>query len=397
MKPLTKTLSILNESPTLTITANAKALKASGADVVMFSSGEPDFDAPSTIAQAAKNTIDKGGNGYTAAAGLSELRDAVKSRFNRFNALEYDAADITVSSGAKQALFNAVRAVCDPGDEVIVIAPYWVSYPEMCKLAGATPIVVRAQKSDGFVPREAALEAAFNEKTKAIIINTPNNPTGALYTEETLRMIGRLSERHDVLIISDEIYDTLVYDTKHIPMASLAQYAARTLTINGMSKAYAMTGWRIGFAAGPRALIQAMNKIQSHTTSNANTIAQHASIAGLEACDEDVRAMRNTFQKRRDKAYASLSALEGVEPFFPKGAFYVLCDISALLGTRYGETRIDSAQAFAEALLKAKHVALVPGEAFDAPKSVRVSYATDEQSIDKGLSRLRDFISELSH
>ena len=394
MKDLTDTLNQLNDSPTLAITAKAKALIKDGHDVVLFSSGEPDFDAPASISEAAKERLDRGGNGYTAAAGLPELRDAVKERFERKNSLQYASEEITVTSGAKQALFNAIRTLCNPGDEVIVIAPYWVSYPEMVTLCGAKARVVHAKKASHYLPEAADLEAAISENTKAIIVNTPNNPTGVIYPEKTLRMIRDIAVRHDLYIISDEIYDTLIYEGTHHSLASF-DARERTITINGMSKAYAMTGWRIGFAGGPGPVIQAMNKIQAHTTSNANTIAQHASIVGLKQCDDLVASMRDTFKARRDLMVKQLNAIEAIHVPTPEGAFYVMVDISPLLGRRYHNQSIDDAITFAKRLLEDAHVASVPGEAFGAPGTLRLSYATDDASINKGVKRFKTFVEAL--
>ncbi len=394
MKDLTDTLNQLNDSPTLAITARAKALINDGHDVVLFSSGEPDFDAPAPISEAAKERLNKGGNGYTAAAGLPELRAAVQARFESKNGLQYALEEITVTNGAKQALFNALRTLCNPGDEVIVIAPYWVSYPEMVTLCGAKARVVHAKKANYYLPEAADLEAVVSENTKAIIVNTPNNPTGVIYPEKTLRMIRDVAVRHDLYIISDEIYDTLIYEGTHHSLASF-DACERTITINGMSKAYAMTGWRIGFAGGPRPVIQAMNKIQAHTTSNANTIAQHASIVGLKHCDDLVASMRDTFKAMRDLMVSKLNAIEGIHVPTPEGAFYVMVDISELLGRRYHNQSIDEAITFAKRLLEDAYVASVPGEAFGAPGTLRLSYATDDTSIIKGIKRFKTFVEAL--
>ncbi len=384
-------------SMTLVISAKAKEMKRRGVDVISLAVGEPDFDTPAHIKEAAIRAIEEGFTGYTPAAGIPELREAVAAKFRHDNGLEYDPQDVLITVGAKQAVYNALQALCDDGDEVIVPAPYWVSYTEMVKLAGGTPVVVSAGAERGFVPDLAQLEDALSERTRAIILNTPNNPSGAVYSRQQLEAIASLAVRHDLFVIADEVYEKLVYgEAEHVSIASLGEeIKARTVTVNGVSKAYAMTGWRIGYAAGPREVIAAMAKLQGQQTSNATSIAQKASLAALTGPQDPVEEMVREYEGRRDLVVERLSSMPGVRCIKPDGAFYVFADFSEFYGRSCAGRRVEASLSLAELLLEEARVALVPGVAFGMDDYIRLSYAASRAELQEGLDRIESLLGKL--
>ena len=381
-------------SPTLSIDAKYKQMLADGIDVVGFGAGEPDFNTPEHIRNAAIDAINGGQTRYTPAAGTLKLRQAVANKFKSENGLEYSPTQIVVSNGAKHSLTNAFSAILNPGDEVIIPAPYWVSYPEMVKMADGVPKFVYADEKHDFKITAAQLEEAITAKTKAVILNSPSNPTGMVYTESELRALAETAVKHNLIIVADEIYEKLVYDdNKHVSIASFSEEIFNnTITINGVSKSYAMTGWRIGFAAANDKIAKIMSNIQSHAASNPNSIAQAATIAALEGPQDEVEAMRKIFAERREHMVKRINSIEGVSCIMPQGAFYVMMNVTDLFGkTFYGKT-IQTSDDFAELLLEHAKVALVPGSGFGAEGYVRWSYATSIENIDKGLDRLEAFL-----
>lgn len=392
MKALsTKNLAIA-ESMTLAITAKAKQLKADGVNVVSFGAGEPDFNTPEYIRKAAIAQIEKGGNGYTAASGLPELKKAICNKLKVDNGLDYVEGQIVVSNGAKHSLANALAAICNPGDEVIIPSPYWVSYYELTKMADAEPILVEASPEDKFKISAAQIEAAVTSKTKAIMINSPNNPTGAVYTKEELMAIGEVAIKHDLYIISDEIYEKLVYGVEHISIASLSpELYARTIVVNGLSKAYAMTGWRIGYTASSKDIAKVMSNVQSHATSNPNTIAQYASVEALNGDQSPIEEMRKAFDERRIFMVETIKKIKGLTCVEPEGAFYVMIDVSNFFGKNIKGKTIEGSIDFASVLLEDANVAVIPGVAFGVDKFIRLSYATSMNNIEEGLKRISAF------
>lgn len=394
---LTITNRAKNVSPSLTlaITAKANKMKAEGVDLISFAAGEPDFNTPEFIINAAKVALDKGFTKYTAASGMPALKDAVCNKLARDNGLTYTQEQIVVSSGAKQSLFNAIQATVEEGDEVIIIAPYWLTYPELVKICGGTPVVVTMSAEDGFALNVKAVKDAITPKTKAIIMNTPNNPTGTLYSEETIREFAQmLKEYPDVYVISDEIYEALAYDgKKHFSIAQVDEdLKERTIVINGMSKAYAMTGWRIGYTASSTVLAKRMGALQSHESSNPNTIAQHASVTALNNGEEFIASMRKIFEERRNALLACFEGYDKVKCVKGSGAFYVMVDVSGLLGKSYEGKQINTPLEFSETLLEKAHVAVIPCESFGADKYVRLTYTLDIPVIQEGARRIQKFI-----
>lgn len=384
-------------SLTLEITAKAKKMKAEGIDVVGFGAGEPDFNTPVNIQEAAIKAIKEGKTKYTATPGIAELKDAIVNKFKNDNDLNYDASQIIVSTGAKQCLANVFGAILNPGDEVIIPVPYWVSYPELVKLADGKPVFVETKEDNSFKYTIENLEGAVTDKTKAIILNSPNNPTGTVYNKEELQTIADFAKKHDLIIVSDEIYEKLIYSNdKHVSIASLSEDAyKRTIVINGVSKAYAMTGWRIGYAAGDKKIIKLMTNIQSHMTSNPNSIAQYASVEALVGDQKDVEAMIVEFKKRRDFMVERVNKINGLSCIKPEGAFYVMVNISKILGKEVDGKVIKSSLEFASILLEKEKVAAVPGVAFGVDEFVRLSYATSMENIIKGLDRIDNFVKNL--
>ncbi|KXG74717.1 pyridoxal phosphate-dependent aminotransferase [Thermotalea metallivorans] len=379
----------ISPSVTLAITAKAKKMKADGIDVISFGAGEPDFNTPAHIREAAIKAIEKGLTGYTASSGLPELKQAICHKLRTDNGLEYKPEHIVVSNGAKHSLYNALQAICNPGDEVIVPCPYWVSYPELVKLADAVPVLVETPEDNGFKYRIEDLEANICEKTKAIILNSPNNPTGTVYTEDELKKIADLAVRHGIYMISDEIYEKLIYEGKHISIASLGpDIKELTIVVNGMSKAYAMTGWRIGYTASNKTIADIMANIQSHATSNPNTIAQYASIEAFKGPQEPIQEMVKAFDERRRYMVEKINSINGLSCRMPEGAFYVMVNISKIIGNTINGFVIDSSMDFAEYLLDRAKVAVIPGAGFGTDNYIRLSYATSLDNIREGLERI---------
>jgi aspartate aminotransferase len=397
---LAERVKTLAPSSTLAVQAKAKALRARGIDVISFGAGEPDFDTPERIKAAAVEAMRRGQTKYTEVAGIPELRHAVCAKFKRDQGLEYEPADVLVSCGAKHTLFNLAVAVLDPGDEVLIPSPYWVSYPEQVRLVGGVPVTVETQERTGFDLDPARLSAAVTPRTKVIVLNSPNNPTGAVFSAEALRAVARLAVERDLLVVSDECYEALTFEGRHVSIASLGpEIKARTLVVNTCSKAYAMTGWRIGYAAGPRELIRAMTDVQSQVTSNPSSVAQWAAVEALAGPQDEVGRMTAEFDRRRRLIVGGLNALPGVACVTPKGAFYAFANVSGLFGRSWksAETtlRIAGSVDVAAFLLEAARVAVVPGLDFGADTHVRLSYATSDALIGEGLARMGAAIREL--
>lgn len=374
-------------SPTLALAAKAKALAKAGKPVLDFTAGEPDFPTPPHIKQAGISAIQADQTKYTPVAGIPELRAAIAESANRQHQTRYQASQVLVSCGAKHSLFNAFQSLCQGGDEVIIFAPYWVSYPPLVHLAGATPRIVETKEADGFLPDPGALRRALTKRTKAIVLNSPSNPTGAVIDEGRLRAIAQLALERDLVVISDEIYDQLVYEpARHVSIVRLApELVSRTLLIGGVSKTYSMTGWRIGYALGPQEWIEAMSNLQSHSTSNPTSISQHAALAALTGDQAPVAAMRRAFQERRDRLVEGLNRLPGLRCTLPGGAFYAWCNISAL-----GEPAASVAARWIDEAM----IVTVPGEGFGAPDYIRFSFATSREKIDEAIVRLTKWASE---
>lgn len=384
-------------SATIAVTARAQELKSQGVDVVGFGAGAPDFDTPEYIKDAAIASLKAGQTKYTAAAGIIELRKTIADKLKRENGLDYTPEQVIVNIGGKHSVYEAMQAVLDPGDEVIMQTPYWVTYPETIKLAGAKARIIETDASTGYKITPEHLKAAINNKTAMLLINSPNNPGGFTYTPDELGALAKVLEGTDVMVMSDEIYEKLIYgDTKFVSFAALSDDAySRTLTLNGLSKAFSMTGWRLGFTAGPLEAIKAMGRLQSHMTSNPVTFAQYAAIAayGPEA-DEAIETMRVEFEKRGKYMVERLNAMEGVECTESTGAFYSFPDVSGHYGRTIGGAKINGSMDFAKALLDQASVALVPGLPFGCDKNVRLSFACSLEQIEKGLDRLEDWLKQ---
>jgi len=375
-------------SMTLAIDAKAKALTAQGSDVCNLGVGEPDFVTPAHIREAAKAALDAGQTKYSQTGGLPRLRALVAAKLNRENHLPYTPEQVMISTGGKQALYNVLLAILGPGDKALIPIPYWVSYSEMVKLAGATPAFLPTSEATGFKITPQQLMDAITPQTRVLLLNSPSNPTGAVYTPEEIAALAEVIVARSIAVVADEIYEKLIYDgLRHVSIGSLGEAIFDlTLTCNGFSKAYAATGWRLGYAAGPQHVIRAAVDIQSHITSGPNTFAQYGAIAALEDSQESVEMMRGTFERRRDLMYAGISAIPGLVCPKPHGAFYLFPNISA--------TGLDSTT-FCERLLEQEHVALVPGIAFGMDTNVRLSYATATETIEKGIERLARFMQAL--
>lgn len=384
-------------SLTLSIDALAKEMKAAGEDVIGFGAGEPDFATPRHIVDAGKEALDLGMTRYTPSSGTVELRRAICDKLLRDNGLTYEPADVIVSGGAKQSLFNAFQAILDPGDEVLIPTPCWVSYPEMVRMAGGVPVFVPALEEEAFVPSYEEIAARINRRTKAFVLTSPSNPCGCVWSRGQLQALADLCVDKKLFVIADEIYEKLLYDQhKHISIAQLGdQIRKQTIVINGVSKAFAMTGWRIGYAAGPREVISAMGAFQSQSASNPNAMAQHASAVALNSDQTCVCEMVQQFEKRRDAICGRINAIPGLSCRKPQGAFYVMMNIQHILGRRYERRPISDSMTFADVLLKSKKVAVVPGVAFEAEGYCRLSYATSMDNIQRGLDRIAEFVGEL--
>jgi len=381
-------------SATITVTARAKQLKAEGVDVVGFAAGEPDFDTPQFIKTEAVKALESGQTKYTAANGIVELRKAIAEKLEKDNGLKYSPDQVIVNIGAKHSVYEAMQATVDQGDEVLLPTPYWVTYPEAIKLAGAAPKVLQTTRENSYKITGDQLKAAINDKTSMLVLNSPNNPGGFTYTPQELGALAQVLEGTDIMVLSDEIYEKLIYgDTKFVSFASLSEDAYnRTLTINGLSKAFSMTGWRLGYTAGPVEAIKAMARLQSHMTSNPVTFGQFAAIAALKDDSGVVETMRIEFEKRGSYMAERLNAIDGVLCDEPTGAFYCFPDVSAHFGRDIGGARIETSMDFAKALLDQANVAVVPGAPFGCGGNVRLSFACSLEQIAKGLDRIEKWL-----
>ncbi len=385
-------------SLTLEITAKAKKMKAEGISVIGFGAGEPDFNTPEYIINSAKKALDIGFTKYTPAAGMQELKKAVCDKFYNDNGLTYDPAQIVISSGAKSSLYHAICAIVNDGDEVVLPSPYWLTYPELIKLAGGKVVLVETAKENGYKMTAEQFANVVTDKTKALILNSPNNPTGAVYSEEEIKAIAKVCEEKGIYVISDEIYEKLVYDGEtHYSIASYSEFMKEhTIVINGMSKTYAMTGWRIGYLAAPLAIAKAISSMQSHTASNPCSISQYASVTALadEQGKEFIKNMQRVFDDRRKLMINTLKDVKDIVCIEPKGAFYVFVNVSKLYGKKYDGQEVNGSLSFADAALKCG-VAVIPGIAFGNDECIRLSYAISKEDIIEGLSRLIAFINKL--
>jgi aspartate aminotransferase len=388
----------IKPSPTLSMDTKAKAMKAQGVDVVNFGTGEPDFDTPDHVKEAAIKALRDGFTKYTPVGGIDELKAAVIDTFSKDDGLDYTPEEIIVSCGAKHSLYNIAQALYGPGDEVVIPAPYWVSYPDQVLLNDATPVFVKTSEADGFTMGPEDFEAAITPRTKALILNSPSNPTGMTYDLKALQQIAAIAVKHKIFVISDEIYAKLVYDgVSHVSIASLGrEIKERTIVVNGLSKSFAMTGWRIGYAAGPKEVVKAMTSIQSQSTSNPTSIAQKAAVAALTGPQDFVAMLRREFDTRRGFLVDRLNAITGVTCPVPTGAFYVFPNVSKVYGKRSEGGLINSSLDLATFLLEKAQVALVHGEAFGDDAYIRLSYATSLETIGKGVQRIADALSSLS-
>ena len=395
---LSKRAMSIKASTTMAISSKAAELKAAGLDVVAFGAGEPDFNTPAHIRQAGIDAIENGETRYTPAAGTPALRKAVCDKLKRDNGLDYEPAQVIISNGAKHSLINTFMAILNEGDEVIIPAPFWLSYSEMVRIAGGVPVVIQTKKENQFMMTKEELENAYTEKTKAVVLTSPSNPTGQVMGLEDLQMIADFAVSHDIFVISDEIYEKLIYDAdkQHISIASLGkEIYDRTIVINGVSKSYAMTGWRIGYAAAPLAVAKLMASLQSHMASNPNSIAQAATVAALNGPQDCVAEMCVEFKKRRDYIYEREEAIPMISALKPQGAFYLFIDVSGTYGKSYEGAAINSAADFASILLDKKYVAVVPCADFGMPDYIRLSYATSMELIKEGMDRIEAMVKEL--
>ncbi|MCX8033703.1 MAG: pyridoxal phosphate-dependent aminotransferase [Thermodesulfovibrio sp.] len=385
-------------SPTLAVDSKAKEMKTKGLDVVNFGVGEPDFDTPEHIKESAIKAIKDGFTKYTPVGGIDELKEAIIEKLEKENGLKYKKENILVSCGAKHSLYNIAQALFGPGDEVIIPAPYWVSYPDQVLLNDATPVIVDTYEKDDFMLLPEALKEKITPNTKAIIINSPSNPTGFIYDEKTLQAIAEIALKNNLYIISDEIYEKLIYDNnKHISIASFSEeIKEKTIVVNGLSKSHAMTGWRIGYAAGPVEIIKAMTNIQSQSTSNPTSIAQKAAVAALKGPQDFVEIMRKEFEKRRNYLVDELNKIFGISCKMPKGAFYAFPNVNKILSKKVNSYEINSSMDLSIYLLEKAQVALVPGSAFGAEGYIRISYATSIDNLKKGIERIKKALEEIS-
>ena len=397
--PLTLSERALAISPsvTLSVDARAKQLRAEGVDVIGFSAGEPDFNTPEYINDAGKFAIDAGITRYTPVAGTLDLREKICEKFRHDNGVDYTPAEIIVSNGAKQSLFIALCAMLNPGDEVLLPSPCWVSYPEMIRMAGGTPVMIHGFEENNFVVTADMMRPYVTERTKALILNSPNNPNGCVWSRQELADIAALAVECGFYVISDEIYEKLIYDDeKHYCLASFGpEIKKQCIVVNGVSKTYAMTGWRIGYAAGPKNVIKAMTSFQSHATSGANSIAQYAAATALSCGDKYILSMIDEYNGRRKLMHRLVNEIDGMSCKLPKGAFYIMASLKEIIGRAYKGQVITGSTRFAELLLDEKHVAVVPALAFGDDNYIRLSYATSRQNIVDGMARMKQFVSEL--
>ena len=394
---LSKLAKNLKPSATLAITAKAKDLKSKGIDIIGFGAGEPDFDTPNNIKSAAKDSIDSGFTKYTAASGIIELKEAIRERISIDYGLSYENKEILVGSGAKHVLYNLFNVLIDEGDEVLIPAPYWVSYPEQVKISGGSPIILHTNQEDGFKITKKQIESRCNENTKILVLNYPSNPTGSTYNYDELSQIAEICKEKNLIVISDEIYDKIIYSNeKHISFPQLSEDAKnRTILVNGVSKTYSMTGWRIGYAAGNSEVISAMNNLSGQSTSNPISISQKAAIEAFSGNQGKVVEMLGEFEIRKEYIASFLNEIEGVECFIPKGAFYVLPNISYYFGKSFKGKEIRNSIEFTDFLLDHAKVAVVPGIEFGSDKHIRISYATSMNDIKEGTKRIKESLQDL--
>ena len=395
---LSRKAQAIEPSLTLAITAKAKEMKEKGIDVISFSAGEPDFNTPKNIINAAIKAMEDGNTKYTSVNGILQLREAICKKFKDDNGLEYNPSQIVVSTGAKQSLANTFLAILNPGDEVIVSTPYWVSYPELIKLADGKPVFVEGDEKSNYKFTKENLEKAVTAKTKAIVLNTPNNPTGTIYNKEELEVIADFAKKYDIIIISDEMYEKLIYDNEnHISIASLSKDAyERTIVINGLSKSYAMTGWRIGYCAASEKIAKLMISIQSHVTSNVCSITQYAALEALSGPQDEITKMINEFEKRINYMINRIESIDNLSIVKPKGAFYIMINIENCLGKEINGKILNDSMEFCASLLENEKLAVIPGKAFGLNNYIRVSYATSMEAIKEGLNRIESFIKKLN-
>lgn len=388
----------INPSPTLTISAIAKQMKAEGKDIISFGAGEPDFDTPQNIKDKAVASIHSGFTKYTPAGGTEELKEAICRKFLRDNNLNYTKNEIVVSCGAKHSLYNIFHAILNPGDRVIIPAPYWVSYPEMISLAGGKSILLKTKQKNRFKITPDDLAKKISKRVKALIINSPSNPTGMVYDKEELEAIGRVALENNIMLISDEIYEKIVYDgVDYTSIASLSpELKQSTIVVNGVSKSYSMTGWRVGYAAGPEHIIKAIESIQSHSTSNPSSIAQKAALEAISGPQESIREMVNAFKERRDYIVKRLNNIRGIFCLKPRGAFYAFPNIKKLFGMKFNGKEIRSSLDLTGFLIEEMSVAVVPGIAFGDDNYIRLSYATSMENIQKGMDRIEEGVLKLN-
>ncbi len=394
---IAKRMSAISPSLTLAISAKAKAMKQAGESVVNFGVGEPDFNTPDHIIQAAKKALDNGHTKYTPSSGLLPLRKAICEKFKRDNGLDYEPSQIVVSNGAKHSIFNACDALLDEGDEFIIPEPYWLTYPQFVKFCGGVPKYLTCKKEHKYKFSAEELKAAITPKTKMLIFNSPSNPTGAVYNEEEVRAIAKVCEEAEIFVLADEIYEKLCYNgVKPFSIAKCSEKMKElTVTVNGVSKTYAMTGWRVGYLAAPKDVAKAIDSFQSHATSNACSISQHATIEALNAPETEIQQMVQVFAKRREKLLQLIDGIDGVRAIEPDGAFYVMLVVGNLYGKSYRGKVIHDSIEFADVLLDSEKVATVPGVSFGADDCLRLSYSLSEEDMTAGLERIKKFVSEL--
>ncbi|HZX35451.1 MAG TPA: pyridoxal phosphate-dependent aminotransferase [Thermodesulfobacteriota bacterium] len=397
MVKISKRMEGLEESATLAVTVKAKEMRSRGMDVIGFGAGEPDLDTPDNIKKAAIAAIDKGKTKYTAVGGIEELKDAVIAKFKRDNNLSYSREEVLVSCGGKHSIFNLFQAFLDPGDEVVIPSPYWVSYPAMVRLSGGTPVIADTDERTGFKMTAEAFARSITKKTKAIVINSPSNPTGCVYSPDELKAIAEVALKNSVFIISDEIYEKLTYgEVPFISIASISEEVKRnSIVLNGVSKTYSMTGWRIGYAAGPKELIKAMTIIQGQSTSNPASISQWAAVEAMNGPQDTVAKMREVFKKRRGAMVEGLNSIAGVKCLLPHGSFYAFANVSGVYGKRFKGKIINTSMDVTTYLLEEALVAVVPGDAFGNDNFIRLSYACSEKDIETGIKRMKDALERL--
>jgi aspartate aminotransferase len=396
VKSLSKKVAQAEASQTLALTALAKKLKADGIDVVSLTAGEPDFPTPRHIKDAAIRAIEENFTKYTINAGIPELRAAIVAKLKKDNDITVNASQVLVSNGAKHSIFNALQAICNKGDEVIIPAPYWVSYPEMVKLVDGVPVILKTTEKTDFKISASQLKRAVTKKTKALILCSPSNPTGSVYTPEELRAIASVIKTTGIFVIADEIYEKVIYDgAVHFSLGSVPEIKDQVITVNGVSKAYSMTGWRIGFLAGAQAVVDAAEKVQSQVTSGPNSIAQKAATAAFAGNDDEVKRMTAEFKRRRDFIHKALTAIPGVTSTMPGGAFYLFPNVGSFYGKSFNGTKVKNSDDMAQYLIKEAQVVTVPGSGFGANNNIRLSYACSMEELEKAASRMKNALSKL--